>query len=585
MYQFSSLEGLVRSGNTLQAIKQLIDLIESLNSEFLKDLSMLSSRFYANNNADKNNLQERNLTTMERDKITYTFLNILRDIKAEVESKIGFYKPATKNENEHEILHDFLYSVLAKKYEDLSLYAKGNTFLYFKAREIDSKLKVMIMVQRSADMNAIDKADITKIAQLKHRNLIQLLDANLKTFPSYIITEYVEGINLKELLCNIGFLPLHSTKRLLALIGEVMILLRQKKFPYASIRPSKVIIDQELEPEISPFDILMVDSNRRLLMSFIEDSHYFAPEILYNNDSHTTPTIIDKANQFCLAALGYEMITGSKLFDGTTISDILIDRDRFFKDENYRNKKFDNHRLIPRLVTIFKRMLQFNPKKRYEDLPTAMREIAKVRAPFLGDVDIIFNSYKRCLHDSDDFVTTFQQNLKKQNAIEGIKKALDNDSNEELYSKFYHDIHLVFDPQNTIEFLDKVTAFGASDISPVSEYKAFLDAFLETVKYCDPRWDSHKVVRKAWENVSSTLRIQLDSYVPKSEVQTNYTSSTNTDDILIASSDMNSQTILSPTVQDCDLSGVTIPDTPVSNGETIEKMITNEEVQFNHEKA
>jgi serine/threonine protein kinase len=519
----TTLEGLVRSGKTLPAIDLLINLIKYLNDEPLNSLTLLSNRFYQNRKAERDNLELKTLTNMEKDRITHSFLNILSEVKEEIQEKVGFYKSIPKDENENNALQDFLHLVLVKKYEDIQPYAKGHTFHYFSAIEIDSKMKVIIMLKKQNDINrAIDKNDLNRIAALKHRNLIQLLDANMSSFPNYIITEYVEGISLKNLIHNIGALPLHSAKRLMLVIGEVMILLKQKRFPYAGIRPSKIMIDYELEPEISPFDILMVDSEKRLLKSFIEDAYYFAPEKLYDLEKDNTPLTIDRANQFCMAALGYEMLTGEKLFNGCNISEILLDRHRFFTEENYRKKKFENPRLTNRLVVIFRKMLQFSPHKRYADLPTALREISKVRAESDGEVETIFNSYKRCLHDSDDFVSKFYDNLiKQEHSDPSLKKQSEKDK-QRLYEKFYLDIHLVFDPNNALEFLNKITANKYKDVSPISEYKAFLEAFLETIETCDPRWKTHAIVRKAWQNVKNKIFTQLQSFQPEPEMPIDY---------------------------------------------------------------
>jgi serine/threonine protein kinase len=579
-----TLEGLVRSGETLQAIDLLTNLIKFLNDEPLNSLSLLSNRFYQNKKAERDNQELRSLTNMEKDRITYSFLNILTEVKEEIQDKVGFYKPIPKDENENNALQDFLHMVLAKKYEDIQPFAKGQTFHYFSAKEIDSKLKVMIMMKKNNDINStINKNDLNRIAALKHRNLIQLLDANLQTFPNHLITEYVDGISLKNLIHNIGALPLHSAKRLLLIIGEVMILLKQKRFPYAGIRPSKIMLDYELEPEISPFDILMVDDDKRLLKSFIEDAYYFAPEKLYDLNKDNTPIAIDRANQFCMAALGYEMITGKKLFNGNDISELLLDRHLFFTDDSYRKKKFENPRLTNRLVVIFKKMLQLNPLKRYPDLPSALREISKVRAEGDGDVETVFNSYKRCLHDSDDFVKTFYKNLIKQEHTDPhVKEQLESDA-ERMYEKFYLDIHLVFDPNNTVEFLDKITANKYKDVSPVSEYKAFLAAFLETIAVCDPRWKTHAIVRKAWLNIKNKIFTQLESYIPEAEVPIDYEGESSQNQSKAAPAESIDKTVLGSTPQ-ADLAVPQEYDVVITNTDET-TIVTNEEMPFNPEKA
>jgi hypothetical protein len=76
-----------------------------------------------------------------------------------------------------------------KKYKNIRYFTHGQTFIYFQAQEQSSELDVMIMVLKSSEIkNYIgkdkekdkDKGFLNKIAQLKHRNLIQLLDVNEK---------------------------------------------------------------------------------------------------------------------------------------------------------------------------------------------------------------------------------------------------------------------------------------------------------------------------------------------------------------------------------------------------------------------
>ena len=342
-----TLESLVSNNKTKEAIELLKTLIEDLHEEPLKQLTMLSGRHTSANNGVLNQTEDRGVAKTEFSRIDYAFLNILSDVREEIQSKMNFYKPIPKEVGDEEILRGFLDTVLMKKYKRIKYFTHGNTFIYFQAQEKNSDLEVMVMVLKTSEIkNVMDNRYLNRIAQLKHRNLIQLLDVNFQTYPYYIITEHVSGIDLKTLMRNIGALPMHNAKRLLLVIGDVMNTLKIKKFPYAGIRPSKILIDHELEPEISPFDILAVDSNKRLLKSFEEDCYYFADEILFDFTKIDKSDTTDRANQFCLAALGYEMITGEKLFHGANVSEILMMRNKFFTDENFRKAKLDRKSVV-----------------------------------------------------------------------------------------------------------------------------------------------------------------------------------------------------------------------------------------------
>ena len=514
----TTLEGLVSNGKTKEAIELLINLIEELYSEHRNSLTQLMGRYSSNSKTEKNQLEERTITSIENNRINATFLNVLTDVRDEIQSKIHFFKPIPKEVGEKEILSDFLTTILSKKYEKIAHYAHGNTFIYFSAKEKHSGLDVMIMILKSSDIKSVmDSNYLHRIAQLKHRNLIQLLDVNFQSYPFYLITEYVSGIDLKTLMQNIGALPLHNAKRLLLIIGDVMNTLKLKKFPYAGIRPSKILIDHELEPEISPFDILGVDNNKRLLRSFIEDCHYFASEKLYDFSKNTKPDAVDKANQFCLAALGYEMITGEKLFEGENVSDILLIRHRFFTDVEYRKSKLAHPRLTNRMSAIFKKMLNEDPHKRYDDIPTALKEIAKVRVVMSSDEDKVFKSYRRSLNDTDGFIDVFYENLFSQPSM-AAKKPLDKEKGREyLAHKFFIDIHLVFGVENFDAFLEKLATMEQGEINPYEEYILFLDAFIKTVSQCDPRWESQKDIEKAWLNIKANVLNQLKNFIPEPE--------------------------------------------------------------------
>ena len=514
----TTLEGLVSNGKTKEAIELLINLIEELHSEHRSTLTQLLGRYSSNSKTERNQLEERTVTAIENNRINSTFLNVLTDVRDEIQSKIHFFKPIPKEVGEKEILSDFLTTVLSKKYEKIAHYAHGNTFIYFSAKEKHSGLDVMIMVLKSSDIKSVmDSNYLHRIAQLKHRNLIQLLDVNFQSYPFYLITEYVSGIDLKTLMQNIGALPLHNVKRLLLIIGDVMNTLKLKKFPYAGIRPSKILIDHEMEPEISPFDILGVDNNKRLLRSFIEDCHYFASEKLYDFSKNTKPDAVDKANQFCLGALGYEMITGTKLFEGENVSDILLIRHRFFTDVEYRKSKLAHPRLTNRMSAIFKKMLHEDPYKRYDDIPTALKEIAKVRVVLSSDEDKVFKSYRRSLNDTDGFIDVFYENLFSQPGM-AAKKPLDKEKGREyLAHKFFIDIHLVFGVENFDAFLEKLATMEQGEINPYEEYILFLDAFIKTVSECDPRWESQKDIEKAWLNIKANVLNQLKNFIPEPE--------------------------------------------------------------------
>ena len=518
----TTLEGLVCQNNMKEAIEQLKSLIEHLAKDPLNELIGLSGRYSANNKADDDGMVQREVSEIENNRIRTTFLRILSDVREEIQTKINFFKPIPRAANERDTLRDFIDTVLSRKYVNITPFSEGNSFIYFQAKERHSDQEVMIMVLKSSDIEDIKRSSqLKRISRLKHRNLIQLLDVNFQTYPYYMITEMVSGISLKSVMSTTGAFQLHNAIRLLLIIGDVMNYLRQKKFTHSGFRPSKILIDQELEPEISPFDILKVSEKKLLASTLLEDSYYFAPERLHGVKDNSNEAT-DKANQFCLAALAYQMITGEKLFKGSNLSQVLLSRHRFFNDREFRKEKLSHPKLPARVASVIKKMLEEKPSRRYDDLNSALSKLSKVKVVLDANEERVFQSYRRCLVHSDNFIEEVYKNLfakppkgKKQPA--GEKGQNDKQSAEEqhklLHQNFHLIVHLLFDTENAVSFMARIIRLAPGRANIVAEYTHFVEAFIKSVSECDPRWNYRSDVRQAWSILKERIINSLKNAV------------------------------------------------------------------------
>lgn len=510
-----TLESLVCQGKLPEAIDALKTLIETLKNEPYNNLMALSGRYNSNRKADETNTAPKEMTSMESNRIRVTFLSILSDVRDEIEDKINFFKPIPRSNKDRDTLRDFIETNLSRKYNDIENFAEGQSFIYFRAKERHSTQEVMIMVMKTSDVEEIKKnSQLNLISKLKHRNLIQLLDVNFQTYPYYLITEMVMGVDLKKLLRNTGTIPLYNAKRILVVIGDVMDYLRQKKFYHSGIRPSKIIIDHEMEPEVSPFDIHQVSENKRLLSAFIEECHYFAPEWLMDtNRDHRKSDAVDKANQFCLAALGFEMLTGEKLFAGENIAEILLNRHHFFSDAEYRKERLTHPQISTRMLAIFKKMLAENPQKRYDDIGLATRDIGRVRVGLDEKEKIVFESYRRCLGNAENFSEVFFERLFEHPDM-APHKPTTPELKTLLFQRFHIAVHLMFDIENTVNSVEKTTRLSPVESNSRSEYLHLLNTFILTVADHDPRWEDRPEIGQAWKNIRDRILEALDIILP-----------------------------------------------------------------------
>jgi hypothetical protein len=111
-----TIEGYVRAGKSLKAIQELILLIDNLNDEPMKSLHLLCSRFNNNKTAESNNQESRTLTKMESDRITYSLLDIIQDVKSAIQEKFCFSKSITQQSN----MEDYLHTRLSKRQKKIN---------------------------------------------------------------------------------------------------------------------------------------------------------------------------------------------------------------------------------------------------------------------------------------------------------------------------------------------------------------------------------------------------------------------------------------------------------------------------------
>lgn len=87
----ATLESLVSNNKTKEAITQLVGLIDNLHDEPFKQLTILSGRYTSTNNGVLNQTEERSTAKTEFSRIDYAFLNILSDVREEIQSKMDFF--------------------------------------------------------------------------------------------------------------------------------------------------------------------------------------------------------------------------------------------------------------------------------------------------------------------------------------------------------------------------------------------------------------------------------------------------------------------------------------------------------------
>jgi serine/threonine protein kinase/Flp pilus assembly protein TadD len=158
--------------------------------------------------------------------------------------------------------------------------------------------------------------DARAAAVLSHPHIVGVYDVLEEGDSAYLVMEYVAGESLAERLKNGPRPDSETVTRVLRQIAGALDYAHSKGVIHRDIKPGNVMIDAEGTAKIMDFGIARITDTRTvtptgMVMGTVE---YMAPEQVKGE-------VVDgRADQFALAAVAYQMLTGGTLFGPHTLA-------------------------------------------------------------------------------------------------------------------------------------------------------------------------------------------------------------------------------------------------------------------------
>jgi serine/threonine-protein kinase len=145
---------------------------------------------------------------------------------------------------------------------------------------------------------------------LRHSNIVGVHDVFEDGGRAYVVMEYVEGDTLSARLKANPLPDAVITLRVLHQMAEALDYTHSRGVIHRDIKPANVMIDPTGTAKIMDFGIARISDTRTctptgMVMGTVE---YMAPEQIRGE------TVDGRADQFALAVVAYQMMTGSTLF-------------------------------------------------------------------------------------------------------------------------------------------------------------------------------------------------------------------------------------------------------------------------------
>jgi hypothetical protein len=210
------------------------------------------------------------------------------------------------------------------RFELRELVGQGSFGLVYRAWDTVARRVVAVKLPRlGANASPADAQTFLREARnassLKHENIVPILEANTLAGTAYLVTEFVEGHTLADVL-KAGLPPFAETARLLAIVLDALHYAHnsEKKVIHRDLKPSNILIDSRDQPHVTDFGLAQRDGGdgsttfqvaEPLLVGTLA---YMSPEQVLGNAKR----VDGRSDVWTAGVVLYQLLTGELPFRG-----------------------------------------------------------------------------------------------------------------------------------------------------------------------------------------------------------------------------------------------------------------------------
>jgi serine/threonine protein kinase/outer membrane protein assembly factor BamB len=156
------------------------------------------------------------------------------------------------------------------------------------------------------------------IARLRHPSIALLYEFGHADGTPFLAMEYVPGLSLRQLL-EFGPLPYERALRILGQIGEALDYAHGVGIVHRDVKPSNILVTPDDHAVLIDFGLAAMAESSLLTADgvVLGTPHYMAPEQADGRGAAAS------SDQYSLAAVAYEMLTGAPPFEGRSATAVI----------------------------------------------------------------------------------------------------------------------------------------------------------------------------------------------------------------------------------------------------------------------
>ncbi len=192
---------------------------------------------------------------------------------------------------------------------------------------------------------------------LSHPNIVTIYDMDESDGLAYIAMAYVNGPTLEKILASEAPLSGSNMLRILRQTASALDYAHGRGIVHRDIKPANIMTDEDGAVKITDFGIAKITAvnNMTETRTVVGTPNYMSPEQVQGLE------IDGRSDQFSLAVIAYEILTGERPFSGEHLSTVVY---RIVAEEPGEAQRI-NSTLTPQIDAVLRRGLAKKPENRY----------------------------------------------------------------------------------------------------------------------------------------------------------------------------------------------------------------------------
>ncbi|WP_425400382.1 protein kinase domain-containing protein [Aeoliella sp.] len=265
------------------------------------------------------------------------------------------------------------------QFELLEVLGEGASGTVWKAHDLRLKRIVAIKLPRRelsvGEERERFRRESLAAAQLQHPNIVTVYDAFAESGHTFIVAEFVAGVDLKQWL-TVHSLSAHEAAKLASQLSDAVHHAHEQGIIHRDLKPANVLIDEDGKPHITDFGLAKWVSD--IVEMTVEGNILGTPAYMAPEQARGDVSLIGRRSDvYGLGALFYELLTRQPPFQGNVASIVH----QVIHCEPLPLRKIEPR--VPRdLETICLKAMNKDPARRYS---TAQEMAMDLRRYLLGE--------------------------------------------------------------------------------------------------------------------------------------------------------------------------------------------------------